>query len=254
MVLNNYKKVDMHCHTFPVSCCSELSPKELVNAYVAAGYDGIVLTNHYKRAFLDSLGNSHEEQINGFLNDYREAKKAAEGYSFCIILGCEVNFFTTDRTTNDSGEEGIVNGEFLLYGVSEKFLFNAGDLCAKTQKEVYEICCSENILCYQSHPYRSRHFCKPLDPKYMHGAEVFNPHFDPKLDDSLNFAIKNGLLMSGGGDSHYLSDIGNAGMYIPKEINDQFELRDYLKKGESIIFDKDGLLIKNGKKLRDFNY
>ncbi|MDY2851744.1 MAG: PHP domain-containing protein [Candidatus Borkfalkiaceae bacterium] len=242
----NYIKIDTHCHTKPSSLCSEISPERLVDLYVTHGYDAVVLTNHYQKSHLAQFGDKPKDIIDGFLADYYATVKAAKGTRLKVFLGAEVNFLNTETFELPGGEKVLVHGEFLLFGVSENFLKNTYDLCDLTQKELFELCDGENILCYQSHPLRTMHHCKPLDPKYMHGAEVFNPHFYQDSRKALEFAKENNLLISGGSDFHYESDAGNAAMYVPKDVSDQFELRDYLKTGESLIADKNGLILKNG--------
>jgi hypothetical protein len=94
----------------------------------------------------------------------------------------------------------------------------------------------------------------PLDARYMHGMEVFNPHFNSKVKETLEIANKNNLLLSGGSDTHDLVVEHFAGMLVPSDINDQFELRDYLKTGENFIICEDGVLIENGKLLLDVKH
>lgn len=246
LCLSNYIKIDTHCHTSPSSLCSRVTPKELVKRYLAEGFGAIVLTNHYQKAHFAQFGKSKKEIITGYLEDYKQTLKEAKGTPLKIFLGAEVLFHNTEMITNSNGETNILHGEFLLFGVSEKFLWDTFDLTDLTQQELYKLCNEEGILTYQSHPYRTVHFCKPLNPQFMHGVEVFNPHIEPNFDKSLSFAKENNLLMSSGSDTHVLHEPGKAGMYVPKDVCNQFELRDYLKTGESLIFDSDGLLCKNG--------
>lgn len=244
--LSDYIKIDTHCHTRPSSLCSQITQKELVDRYVAEGFGAIVLTNHYQKAHFLQYGNNKKDILNGYLEDYRQAVKAAIGTSLKVFLGAEVLFRNDETATNGNGEKGPLHGEFLLFGVSEQFLWDTFDLTDLTQEELFMLCDKEGILTYQSHPFRTVHFCRPLNPNFMHGAEVYNPHIEPNFDLALDFARKNNLLMSSGSDTHSLREPGNSGMYIPKDICNQFELRDYLKSGESIIFDRNGLFCVNG--------
>ncbi len=57
--------IDLHCHTLPRSTCSQLQPRDLVEAAREAGIDGICLTEHdrwWPETELDSL-----RQRTGFL-------------------------------------------------------------------------------------------------------------------------------------------------------------------------------------------
>ncbi len=244
---DNYVKIETHCHTYPSSLCSQLSPKELVDLHLAKGYAAILLTNHYQKAHFNQFGTDKNSILSGYLKDYELTLKSAKGTDLKVFLGAEVNFLNTEKMKRDDGVENIVHGEMLLFGVSERFLRDTFDLTDLTQKKLFDLCNRENILCYQTHPYRTEHFCKPLDPRYMHGCEVFNPHIQPRTEKCLDFALKNKLLMSGGSDVHSADGVGNSCMYVPKDICNQFELRDYLKKGESLIGNTSGLYICNGK-------
>ncbi|MBQ9709422.1 MAG: hypothetical protein IJV67_02240, partial [Clostridia bacterium] len=154
---------------------------------------------------------------------------------------------------NDKGEDGPVNSEFLLYGTDEEFFYKTYNLYTLNQKELFEVCNKYGVLVYQSHPLRDKHFCIPLDPRYMHGVEVFNPHFESKISKTLEIANNNKLLMSAGSDVHTLPAT-EAGLYIPKEITNEKALADYLRKGESIIFGKEGVIVYNGEQLINIEY
>ena len=49
-------KIETHLHTKIVSKCGWLSPEELIAGYKAAGYDAIVVTDHYNRTTFEYLG------------------------------------------------------------------------------------------------------------------------------------------------------------------------------------------------------
>ena len=45
----------MHAHDCEVSPCAVIKAKELVDGYKEAGYDGIVITNHFDKGIMLSL-------------------------------------------------------------------------------------------------------------------------------------------------------------------------------------------------------
>ncbi len=251
MNLSNYIKIDTHCHTYPTSVCSKLSPEQLVNAYVEMGFGAIMLTNHYKKGHIDRIYNDKKSIIEFYLDDYQKVTNAAKHTGLKVFLGAEVQFVSEEFYVDEDGVKYPANGEMLLFGVSEDFLFKTYNLSDLTQKELFDVCTRNNILMFQSHPYRSEHHCIPLNPKYMHGVEVFNPHFISRVESCLDFAKSNDLLMCAGSDAHGDVEFGNGGMYIPKDISNQFELRDYLKTGENLIFDTKGIFIINGNMIRN---
>ena len=42
-------RLEMHAHDCEVSPCAVIKAKELVDGYKEAGYDGIVITNHFDK-------------------------------------------------------------------------------------------------------------------------------------------------------------------------------------------------------------
>ena len=42
-------KLDIHVHTSETSSCGQVSAQEAVRLYEQAGYDGIIITDHYHR-------------------------------------------------------------------------------------------------------------------------------------------------------------------------------------------------------------
>ena len=40
-------KYEMHCHTLQASACSHIDAAELIDFYKAAGYTGVVITDHF---------------------------------------------------------------------------------------------------------------------------------------------------------------------------------------------------------------
>ena len=53
------------------------------------------------------------------------------------------------------------------------------------------------------------------------------------------------VLKTSGYDFHIKQQAGDAGLIIPDEISDQFQLRDYLKENKITIFDRKGILYKD---------
>ena len=49
-------RLEMHAHDCEVSPCAVIKAKELVDGYKEAGYDGIVITNHFDNSFLVFFG------------------------------------------------------------------------------------------------------------------------------------------------------------------------------------------------------
>ena len=57
-------KIEMHVHTSEGSSCAKAEAQEIVKAYGEAGYDAIVITNHFDPLLLQEFGET-DEQKNG---------------------------------------------------------------------------------------------------------------------------------------------------------------------------------------------
>ena len=123
-------KYELHCHTGEVSTCADAPAAQIVERYKKAGYDGIVITDHFSGMTFSPF-NYFNPQKNAehYLKGYREALKAA-GDDFTVLLGMEIRFFLT-------------RNDYLVYGVTEDFLRLNGDLMAKNLKDYgweYVVC------------------------------------------------------------------------------------------------------------------
>ena len=49
-------KIEMHVHTSEGSSCAKAEAQEIVKAYGEAGYDAIVITNHFDPLLLQEFG------------------------------------------------------------------------------------------------------------------------------------------------------------------------------------------------------
>lgn len=50
-------RYDLHVHTSEVSACGSIPAKEVVRLYHQAGYDGLVITDHYADYFFQKMPN-----------------------------------------------------------------------------------------------------------------------------------------------------------------------------------------------------
>ncbi|MBQ8880975.1 MAG: PHP domain-containing protein, partial [Oscillospiraceae bacterium] len=83
-------RIELHAHTNPASPCGDAPPEKLVQLYLDAGFDGVVITNHFSHAAFGDI--SREAFVKAQLSDYERACKAAEGTRLKIYLGVEARF------------------------------------------------------------------------------------------------------------------------------------------------------------------
>ncbi len=226
-------KIDMHTHCLPVSRCAHHMAELLPDMFREASIDAIVLTNHCSPYHCDVLGETHEKQALEYIDVYRRCKQRGESIGFKVFFGVEVKLINEPNLP-----------EFLLYGISEEDFILHYPLYDKTQKELYDFCEQKNILMVQAHPFRIEQGHKPANIKYVHGIEVYNSHpsFDANFEQAFDLANKNNKIKTAGSDFHIKAQAGSAGMIVPDDIEDQFMLREYLKKCNFSIFSEKGVI------------
>lgn len=214
--------LDTHVHTSEVSGCGKVPAKHMVQYYKDAGYQGIIITDHYYEGYFEQFpGWSWEAKIRKFLSGYRAAFKQGNSIGLDVFLGIELRF-------HDSFED------YLVYGVTQEFLLNNPELYNHTLRSFKDFIQGKDILVFQAHPFRAG--LKPADPKLLDGVEVLNghPRHNSHNDLAYSFAEKNGLLMIAGSDAHRSQDVGMAEIRLPQPIKSIHELVEWFKKGKPI--------------------
>ena len=101
-------RYETHCHTLYASACSSLDAETMVALYLANGYDGIVVTDHFfngNTAISPSLG--WKERVGAFYGAYMNVRKEGEKRGLKVFFGFEYSYSGTD---------------FLAYGMGPDFL------------------------------------------------------------------------------------------------------------------------------------
>lgn len=212
-------RYELHCHTKEVSRCGRVPAADIVRAYKEKGYDGIVITDHYSD--LTFRGRSFfcpQRHIERYLSGYRNALQAA-GDNFTVLLGMELRFYAT---VND----------YLVYGVSEDFLRNSGNLLGMYQRRFFRMADKNGLLVLEAHPFRAMH--TPAKRKYLHGCEVFNgkdrnPEINRRAQrwyEKCGFSIR-----AGGSDFHDYPQLALGGIAVNEPIKSNADLIRVLKSG-----------------------
>lgn len=204
--------IDMHVHTSEVSPCAKVQATQVVTEYVNSGYDAIVITDHFNDYVVESFKGDSKQRVDRFLEGYEKAYAEGLKQGLKVFLGIECCL--------TSGLE-----DYLLYGVDRSFLYDNPKLYNCTQKQLYTLCKDNGILLYQAHPFRS--YCKPQNPVYLDGVEIFNgnPRHDSKNELTKAFAQKHPhLKWVSGSDFHQVGDSGIGGIKVNANISNEKEL------------------------------
>ena len=213
---NGKYKYELHCHTDEVSNCGRVPGAELVEIFKSKGYDGVVITDHYSQMTYPRLKCLHPDNEH-FLEGYLNAKEAA-GDDFTVLLGMEIRGFCSPI-------------DFLVYGVTEDFVRNAGNLIFKYSHRFYRIAKKNNMLVIGAHPYRMF----PVLPGYrvIDGAEVYNSKESADNNaKALAWAKKHNLaILTSGSDFHRKTHSAFGGILTDEPIKSNEDLLRILKSG-----------------------
>lgn len=210
-------RVEMHVHTSEGSPCAETDAEDIVKAYAQAGYDAIVITNHFDNNLLKDFGNTDEEQIERYLLGYKKAKAVEAEYGIKVMLGIEIRLEPNDE-------------DFLIYGVDETFLFQNPKLCFMKQKEIYDLCHLHGAVFYQAHPFREP--CLPQNPAFLDGMEYNQRPNSGNNNEKLEKWLKDypALKLISGSDCHNLEQIGFGGIIVKETVAGIKELVEIMKR------------------------
>lgn len=214
--------IDTHVHTSEVSRCGRVPAVEMVRYYKDAGYQGIIITDHYYDGYFESLGDQPwEAKVEEFLSGYKAALEEGKRIGLNVMLGIELRF-------HDSIED------YLVYGLDEDFLIQNPELYRHNLESFKKLADKHNLLIFQAHPFRPG--MKVAIPCLLHGVEVFNgnPRHDSHNDLAYEFAVQNGLLMIAGSDAHQPGDVGRAGIRLSYPIYSAEELVEYYRQGNQV--------------------
>jgi predicted metal-dependent phosphoesterase TrpH len=210
---------DVHVHTSETSICGKVDAKTLVHMYKKAGYDGLVITDHYAGDYFETLHvRSWKDKINEFLRGYRIALQEGKKLGINVLLGIELRF---DENWND----------YLIYGIDENFLYENKYLYEMNIKTFHEYVRDTPVLIYQAHPFRPAVF--PEKPEYLDGIEVYNgnPRHDSHNEKAAEYAKRHNLKMLSGSDFHQTGDLARGGIVLPEAPKDSIEFAGLLAGG-----------------------
>ena len=183
---------ETHCHTSQGSACGQMTGEELARYYKKAGYDGIIVTDHFfnGNCAVDP-GLDWEKKCELYCEGYRDAKRVGDEIGLTVLFGIEYSYFGTD---------------LLTYGLDEDWL--------KAHPEVMDIGVKQYIrlvhqcggLIVHAHPFREADYIDTirLYPYDVDAVEVFNAgNRDPEFDRrAMWYADSYGLIKLAGSDRH----------------------------------------------------
>ncbi len=208
-------KYDLHVHTSEASLCASMTAEEQVRKYVEAGYDGIVVTDHFfgGNTCVDrSL--PWEEKAALYAKGYEHAKALGDKLGLKVFFGIEQGYHSTDM---------------LLYGLSPEWVIANPEMNDWNIPETYEAVHAAGGMMVHAHPMREASYITRISlwPHHVDAVEVWNNgnHLDLWNENAEKYAKDHNFPMTGGGDTHNLPDIPG-GIVTHEPLN---SIKDYIK-------------------------
>lgn len=229
-------KIELHSHTWPSSCDSKLTVRELLQGVSEKGYSGLVISNHFSRALLTKrrvednvmcdvncsdckyakdTSNIEEEEysvlMNKWLEDVREAKRLSGEYGVRVFAGMEY------------GVQSCILTHIGILGLTEDDMLNLRIQPDRTIEYLNDLRkLNPNIMLVHNHPARNGIRI------YKSGEVEAFERFNTKSWQWYNIDNKLGCPEYGltvcGSDIHDASNIGSSYMNFYEMPRDEHDL------------------------------
>lgn len=216
-------KIDLHVHSSEISPCGRMTAKETVERYAKAGYDAIVLTNHFNRDVADHLARHGQPDFDKAYHDgYLLAKEVGDACGVTVLCGYELRF---DGSSND----------YLVFGMPREMAADWDNICKMNPGSFGKLARENGVLFYQAHPFRNN--MKVVDPHCLFGMEVVNgnPRHDSRNEIADQWAKKFGLHRIAGSDCHEVTDVAVTGIETDASVKTMDDLVQVLREDRYTI-------------------
>lgn len=210
---------ETHMHTSEASACAVSTGAEMAAAYKAAGYTGIIITDHF------FYGNTAADRrlpwrqwVEQFCLGYEHAKEEGEKIGLQVFFGWE------------SGYRGT---EFLIYGPDKEWLLEHPEIRDATVEEQMRLVHEAGGIISQAHPYREASYIREIRtyPDCVDAVEGINASHSslqkkerhPEYNfRALNYAQEHKLPLTAGSDQHSTLMLGG-GMVFSRKLSDIYD-------------------------------
>ncbi len=203
-------------HTAEGSGCATARGAEQAELYKAAGYDTIIITDHFfngNTAVDRSL--PWNDWVDGYCLGYENAKKRGDEIGINVLFGIEYGWYGTD---------------LLVYGVDKQWLKNNPDVINISVHKFCDKVHEHGGIIVQAHPFRDADYIRDIKllPKYTDAVEVFNAGNREKIFDerAMWYAEQFSMVKTSGSDRHHLDGDKFFGIVTEYEIKD---ISDYIR-------------------------
>lgn len=228
-------KYEMHAHCEECSRCARSPATEIVKAFHAAGYAGMVFTDHCCSGYNCVPEEwSWEDRVTHYYNAYLGAKEVGDALDFDVHFGWE-HYVGRGK-------------EILTYGIDLDFLLQNPDIPELSVEDYCERVRAYGGYSVQAHPYRVRSDIDASWQPFIHcldGIEVYNAANGPcqNAKAMLLATAHPELGRLSGADCHFTTDsVGKAGLAFDRRLRTKEDLVAALKAHEGQLI-ADGRVI-----------
>ncbi len=217
-------RIETHLHTSETSACAVSSAYEMVKAHQEAGYDAMIVTDHFFNGNTTVPSNLPWKQcVDLFCRGYDNAVLAAQGSEFRVFFGWEYGYHSTD---------------LLTYGLDKDYLLAHPELMSWPLEKYFEEVHRAGGFISHAHPFRKAEYIRKIRllPEWVDAVEVENKsHMNPLFDElALEFAQKHNLYRTYGSDTHIAEALRGGGMVFPEPLNSIHDFINAVKAGTHI--------------------
>lgn len=217
--------VQMHLHTAETSRCARVGGRAMARACRDAGYDLIVVTDHFFNANIACDPRlPWPQKVEILFAGYREARFEGDRIGLEVLAGWETNTF---------------GREYLTYGLDEAFLLANPDIARVSWREYIDRVHAAGGFVAHAHPYREADYILPFEPdEYgLDAVEVLNGrHMVPRYDEkAARFAKKWKLPGIAGADAHAAIHVFDGAMRFPYPVHTAGEIFRAIARGDGEI-------------------
>lgn len=214
-------RYETHCHGSLCSKCAHSTPAEMVRAYKAAGFAGLVLTDHFIHGYTcvdPSL--PWEARMGCYYQAFLDAKAEGDKLDFDVIFGLEHAY--------GGGQE------VLTYGIDLQFLLSNPDIPQLSLEEYAARVHAYGGLLILAHPYRYGGWEVKVPLDLIDGIEVYNAGNEAVKNRMALQIARESSILTAGADSHaaWEARVGTAGIALPYRISTGQQLVEALRKGD----------------------
>lgn len=216
---------ETHLHTAESSGCGRASAKDMIKAYHQAGYQGVIITDHFLNGYsAASRSASWHQRIDTVFAGYQAAKRTGDALGIIVLAGVEYY---------------VKGADFLVYGLPISFYIDQSDLCRISIETFTARVHEAGGFLSQAHPYREAAYIKETVEKrwdLVDAIEVINGShavsqrsFDNK---ALMLCLEHHLLQTAGSDAHSMDRVATAALCFEYPITSEEEFLCALRTGE----------------------